>query len=372
MKTRKILTLDDLADPTEKLPGLTELLEPAEIPETTETPAAPVPPAPLDLKPIKKVYSRIGMSLLAILGIVLLVQSLALGIVETFWPDGCWLTDSSTGMWLLTFVPQYLVAMPAGLWLMRKLPAEAPHPVSMGKKNFWIFLAIGFFLTYSGSFLGNLLSGSLSGGSADNVLDAYTMDTNPIKVLFLVILAPLFEELVFRKAIIDRTRMYGEKMAVFLSALTFGLFHMNLYQFFYAFLLGWLYGYIYLRTGKPWYSVVMHGITNFFGGVIAPLVLSLVDLEVLDKLANPDPYSSTIISTEEMFGILVYYGYVFLLLAAWGIGLVFFIKRSRRLVWKECSRPLPASKRITTVYVNAGMLLFLILFSLMTLASIAA
>lgn len=378
MDTKKILTLDDLMDSPEKLPGLHELLEPAlppEAPQTAEIPPEeeirerPEPPAPLDLKSIKKVYSRIGWSLCAIFALVVLAQAIIIAIT----PTDSWLLSSSTGTWLITFVPQYLLAMPVGLWLMKKLPTEAPTPVSMGKKNFWIFLAIGFFLTYTGSFLGNFLAGSLSDGSADNLLDAYTMDTNPIKVLFLVILAPLFEELVFRKAIIDRTRIYGEKMAVFLSAITFGLFHMNMYQFVYAFLLGGLYGYIYIRTGKLKYTVIMHGITNFVGGVIAPMVLSMVDLDVLASLENQDSLlSSSLLTSEELISAAVYYGYVLMLLAVWIIGLVFFIKRVKRLVWKEVSTPLPANKRINTVFVNAGMLTFLILFSLLTLSSIAA
>ena len=353
METKKVLTLDDLV----ALPNLLPV---------AETPEAPVPPAPPDLKSIKKVYSRIGWSLCAIFALVVLAQAIIIAIT----PTDSWLLSSSTGTWLITFVPQYLLAMPVGLWLMRKLPTEAPTPVSMGKKNFWIFLAIGFFLTYTGSFLCNLLAGSLSDGSADNLLDAYTMDTNPIKVLFLVILAPLFEELVFRKAIIDRTRIYGEKMAIFLSAITFGLFHMNMYQFVYAFLLGGLYSYIYIRTGKLKYTVIMHSITNFVGGVIAPMVLSMVDLELLEALANQDPSIGDLDAKEAMFGIFLYYGYLLILLAVWIIGLVFFIKRVKRLVWKKVSTPLPANKRINTVFVNSGMLTFLILFTLLTLSSI--
>lgn len=352
MEVKTILTLDDLADLPNMLP-------------VANTPKAPVPPAPLDLKSIKKVYSRIGWSLCAIFALVVLVQA----IIFAIFPEDSWLMSSSTGTWLITFVPQYLLAMPVGLWLMRKLPAEAPAPVSMGKKNFWIFLAIGFFLTYTGSYLGNLLAGSLSGGGADNLLDAYTMDTNPIKVLFLVILAPLFEELVFRKAIIDRTRIYGEKMAIFLSAITFGLFHMNFYQFFYAFFLGGLYGYIYIRTGKLKYSVIMHGITNFMGGVIAPLILSLIDLEALEQIQNITDLTAY---PQMMQGLLVYYAYVLMLLALWIIGLVFFIKRVKRLVWKEVSTPLPVNKRVNTVFVNAGMLTFVILFTLFTLTSVVA
>ena len=77
-------------------------------------------------------------------------------------------------------------------------------------------------------------------------------------VVFLVILGPIFEEWMFRKQLIDHTRKYGEKTAILLSGLAFGLFHMNLFQFFYAFLLGVMFGYIYMRTSKLRYSTAMH------------------------------------------------------------------------------------------------------------------
>ena len=93
------------------------------------------------------------------------------------------------------------------------------------------------------------------------------MQTNIWNVVFLVILGPIFEEWMFRKQLIDHTRKYGEKTAILLSGLAFGLFHMNLFQFFYAFLLGVMFGYIYMRTSKLRYSTAMHMIINFNGAV---------------------------------------------------------------------------------------------------------
>ena len=51
---------------------------------------------------------------------------------------------------------------------------------------------------------------------------------------FSVVLAPVMEELIFRKVLIDRTIVYGDKAAVVLSGLLFGVFHGNFHQFFYA------------------------------------------------------------------------------------------------------------------------------------------
>ena len=187
---------------------------------------------PMDWKPVKKAHSSIGWALCVILVAALAVQLVLKLVLDTFWPEGCWLTNSSTGMWLFTFVPLYLIAIPAGLLVMKHVPTAPPSPSKMSAKDFWIFVPICFFLTYSGNIVGNLLSLLLSGGEAQNALNDYAMDSNPLKILFVAALAPLLEEYVFRKQLIDRTRIYGEKTAVFLSALTFALFHTNLFQFF--------------------------------------------------------------------------------------------------------------------------------------------
>lgn len=324
-----------------------------------------------DLKPVRKVFSRVGWSLCAIIAALLLVQVPLVLLLDVFWPDGCWLTDSSTGTWLLTFVPLYLVAIPVGMLFLRRIPAQPPQPASMGAKNFWIFLPICFFLTYSGNIVGNLLSSLISGGDAQNALDQYVMDTNPLKILFTVILAPLFEEYVFRKQLIDRTRVYGEQIAVLLSALTFGLFHMNLFQFFYAFLVGWVFAYIYTRTGKLRYPVILHSIMNFMGSIVAPFILSLLDLEALSNI-DPNATDEELMAVYATMlpGLLLYFAYLIVLLGMSVAGLVLLIRQCRRLKWLPGEAQLPQRTHIKTVYLNAGMLVFLILSLAMTVISV--
>ena len=68
----------------------------------------------------------------------------------------------------------------------------------------------------------------------------------------------ILEEFIFRKMVIDRIWQYGEKIAVVTSALIFALFHINLFQFFYALGIGLIFAYVYLRTGKLRYTIIMH------------------------------------------------------------------------------------------------------------------
>lgn len=314
-----------------------------------------------DLAPARKTFSRIGLALCTILLITTVLQILLATVPSLIWGADNWLTSSSWGMWIGTFVPLYLVAIPIGLLIMKKLPAQAPQDNKLKTKDFLVLFPVCYCLTYAGNYIGTILSFILSGGQAENALVDYAMDTNPLKVLVIVVLAPLLEEYVCRKQIIDRTRQYGEKVAVFLSALTFGLLHQNLFQFFYAFAVGLVFAYIYLRTGRLRYPVLLHSVLNFMGSVIAPWILSLVDTE---KLTNIDPNASTAellaIYGEILPGLLLSLLYSLLLGGMSIAGLVLIILKRKELVWKDAETPLPKGTCLKTVYLNVGMVLYIL------------
>ena len=91
--------------------------------------------------------------------------------------------------------------------------------------------------------------------------------------LFMVILAPIFEEIFFRKVVIDRLRRYGDLPAIIISGLVFGLIHGNFSQFFYAALLGMVFGAIYVHTGKLGYTIFLHMLINFMGSFYTALMM---------------------------------------------------------------------------------------------------
>ncbi len=64
--------------------------------------------------------------------------------------------------------------------------------------------------------------------------------------LFTVILAPLFEEILYRYGIISNLRGAGGRNAVLFSAVVFSLGHQNIFQLFYTFFAGIIFGYIYI------------------------------------------------------------------------------------------------------------------------------
>jgi membrane protease YdiL (CAAX protease family) len=77
------------------------------------------------------------------------------------------------------------------------------------------------------------------------------------------VVAPIVEELIFRGLILKGFRRnYNPLKAVFMSALLFALFHLNLWQFPATFVLGLLLGWIMIRTNNILLAIIGHSINN--------------------------------------------------------------------------------------------------------------
>ena len=110
-------------------------------------------------------------------------------------------------------------------------------------------------------FLSNLMGFSINESieSASGLGDSVTL------FLYGCILAPVFEEVLFRGLLLRMMEPYGKKFAVFATALLFGLFHANIVQSPFAFAVGLVLGYVTVEYGMIW-SVVLHFINNFVLG----------------------------------------------------------------------------------------------------------
>lgn len=320
-----------------------------------ETPPLPAPAAavPAAVPPsAKPAFGRLGFSLFAIAAVTVVLQ-LLLGVLLALNSS---LLDRPWVSWLFTFAPLYLVGMPLGLLIMRKVPPVRAESSPLGARRFFLMLLMCFPLMYGGNLIGTLLSLLLSNSAAENPLAGFALDSSPVKILFMVVLAPLTEEYVFRRQLIDRTVRYGEKTAILFSALSFGLFHMNLFQFFYAFALGLLFAYIYTRTRRLRYTLALHMIINFLGGVVAPYLLDLFSELPIDEI------SAGLVDPEElvpmllpMLGVMLYALALFSLSIT---GLVMLIARRKQFRLQPAEEELPRGSVFQTVYLRAGYLLF--------------
>lgn len=120
----------------------------------------------------------------------------------------------------------------------------------------------------------------LVGGSLMPMLEQVSGATDSFSMfLYSAILAPVMEEILFRGLVFRGLRPYGKRFAIFGSALLFGLFHGNLLQTPYAFLVGLILGWITAEYSALW-AIALHVFNNL---VLAEGLGRL--FEILDPVA---------------------------------------------------------------------------------------
>ena len=115
------------------------------------------------------------------------------------------------------------------------------------------------------------------GGETVDKASTLMQDANVvIRSLVVGVGAPVFEELIFRKVLIDRTIKYGEYVSIVMSGIMFGLLHGNFSQFFFAALVGMLFAYVYIRTGRVRYTIFLHMAINLSSSLVLQTLITRV------------------------------------------------------------------------------------------------
>lgn len=154
---------------------------------------------------------------------------------------------------LISLCAMYGVGFPGALLLFRLDRVPSGEKKTVSPFAFCGLFAVCFAFAIVGSWVGqgvgallNLLFGIRVENPLDSVVAGAPFWQN---LLFCGILAPIAEEWVFRRQMIDRLRRYGDLPAVLISGILFGLVHGNFYQFFYAAAVGVVFGLIYVAVG---------------------------------------------------------------------------------------------------------------------------
>lgn len=289
-------------------------------------PSAPQAPHPGE---IRRHFSKLGTAYLAMTAAYLTAAYALAFTVALLKPE---IYQAWWFSWASSLIPLYAVGLPVLLYFLRRIPAS-PHNIDccvygqtmekspFGVRQFLILLVIAFGCMTAGGLLGNLIMGALSELMQYDyafALNSMVMDT-PTWFTFICacICAPLGEELLFRKLLIDRVRRFGDLPAILLSGLLFGLFHGNLFQLFYATVVGMLLAYVYTRSGRYSLCVIMHAIINSVGSVISPAVAKLVQAGMPSD--TPDYENMTALLADSGFVLALLAG---LLLVIWEFGML--------------------------------------------------
>ncbi|MBO6089403.1 MAG: CPBP family intramembrane metalloprotease [Lachnospiraceae bacterium] len=165
-----------------------------------------------------------------------------------------------------------IIGFPLIYILTKMIPARDIPNRKFGFFKFLPYIFMTFAIMLPGSIIGSLIHSMLTvpfGGSGANAVTEILFNSSPIpRIITVGILAPIFEELIFRKLLVDRLSRYSSFMAIIVSGLFFGLYHGNFAQFFFATGIGFLFAFLYTKTGKIHLTIILHMIVNLFTSVI--------------------------------------------------------------------------------------------------------
>ena len=320
--------------------------------------ASPELPAPEstgeeNIKPARKAFCFSQLNLAIFYCIYLAVAFLVL----LFIPD----EHSEAVDYLAHYIPMYLVAFPLYLLISKPLETAKPEKQKMSfiqlLKAFCVCEFVGVAGNFIGIFVNIILSVLMKQQTASTMLVDGIFGDNALLFLFLaVICAPIVEEMLFRKVLIDRIRKYGNRIAILISGIMFGLFHGNFTQVFYAAFLGMLFAFIYIRTGKIQYTIGLHMTVNFWGTAMPYIAMRNKDFnEIIEALSSMDVSKIIGLVSDLKYLLIVSAGtYTFAL-----AGLIIFILHRRDLKVDPAIAPLPKGKRFVTACCNIGCLALL-------------
>lgn len=336
--------------------------------ETFVGEAPGITPSSEPLKITRKHFSRLGLFFFLGAVITMVVQIVPTVLVTILRYD--WLDDPNIAL-LLSAVPMYLFGMPALIALVKIVPATQVERHNIKGGHFAIAALMTFTIMYGSNLIGLMITnviGQLKGGMVENDLADLVVSLNiPLMFIYMVVIAPIMEEYVFRKLIVERTVRYGQGVAVVLSGLMFGLFHGNLNQFVYTFTLGMFLAFLYVKTGNLKITIALHAMVNFMGSIVASTMLDLVDFDGYMEIFE-DGFSSSAymdFMRDNALGLLIYFAYFILLFGlviAGGVLLIIALAK-RKIKFAPGEVIIPRGKRFVTVILNVGMLIYCIFWS---------
>ena len=347
--------------------------------ELNDTPEMPQEPTEFqkyeETKARKSCFSRCGWAIFAVAAATIPI-SLVLGFVV-----GAFGLMDFYDKNLLIFNEIFIaLAMLCGVAVLFSMPKSAPEQKGVSAKEFIALLCVCATISTVGSTISNYFIefwNALTGSSASDPVTDLLMSIDPWQVLLCTgIIAPIIEEFLFRKMLIDRMRPLGVWPAIIVSAFLFALFHQNIGQLFYTFGFGVILAYLYCRTGKFLMVTLLHMAFNCIFGVI-PAVLSLKVMPFIEAIAGfatTDELISAIPELLPQYGApLLLFGVYLLVRGAMNIaGIVIIIVNIKKFAIPKTESVLPSKERWKAMLLNGGMIAAIVINAALMLLSLIA
>lgn len=293
----------------------------------------------------KKFFSKVGFNYL-IYGIAsIIIQVIIINILGLLNSNLIYDFNSLT---IISAICNYILPFPILIYLMGKIDSQTPEKNTLTVKRFITYIAVTLTLMWAGNIIGLAITALISFITPFEVSNPVQTLINSsdiwLNLMLISIIGPIFEEIFFRKLLIDRTIKYGAKISILVSALLFGLFHGNLNQFFYAFLIGGFFAYVYIRTGNIKYTILLHIIVNLMGSVVSLFVVSGVE-HITSGAMQP-------------LDIAIVVLYIMIIFASFLIGII-KLSGFKNVRIAELPGKIILKEPVKTIILNPGMILFI-------------
>lgn len=139
------------------------------------------------------------------------------------------------------------------------------------KKVSWKIVGFSVLLGVVVFFLNMFVSSTFNGlielfgyeHSSGSAITSYSFSTLIVNVIFTAILPGICEEVAHRGMLLKSLSPLGASKAIWISALFFGLLHLNIEQFFYATIIGLFLGFLTLISNSIIPAMIVHFMNNF-------------------------------------------------------------------------------------------------------------
>ena len=336
----------------------------------TENPQGNEPDKSGWIKELKKAATKIGWKYFVFGVVVIIAQYIYAWLLPEKYYTESWAN------FLQIIIPTYCIAFPVLCLLVCKMPKVQIEKKKMGFWKIVLTVIIGSGICGVGMVIGTVVGELITlpfgvSASDNNSLGNLMIMSDPFwRILTVGILAPIFEELIFRKLLIDRVIKYGEFCAIMMSGIMFGLFHGNFAQFFFATGLGMLFAFVYARTGKIWYTILLHMVVNMTTSVVTtPLAMKVLEhMEVINKISELSTRPNELMAYLENPEVMQVYGYM-MVYACWMMflavcaltGVILFFVFLKKFKLKETPMGVKNGTVFLKSFVNGGMILFILM-----------
>ena len=160
-----------------------------------------------------------------------------------------------------------------------------------------------------------------SSTSSSITLSSYPFWLFLVNVLVSAVLPGICEETAHRGLLLKGLSGHGQRFALIMSSLLFGLMHMNIDQFFYATLIGILVGYLALICDSIYPAMIIHFMNNFLSTFAGYSSFNNLGFEKIINGFNAVLQQSFILG--------------FLLIAVFVVGLAFLLKILIKMLFRE-------------------------------------